>query len=352
MKVHIIIISYNRQPLLKRCLLSLKHINPWQAQAYVLINGHDPQSTFMSSRLAENSIVPIKLYQGARQSLSAARNFLLNQLSEEISSNDWILFLDDDAYLPENFGRKAIEVTNRARKIKAEIIGAPNLTPPESSFSQQLTGEWLGSFVATGPISRRYHRGPNLEKIVHNDHGLILCNLWLSAAALKEELFLETIKGGEENFYFYRFFSSLGKAIYSSELFVYHERREKLVGFFQQIYKYGFGRGQVFKNNKNPQWVYFTPLTFFFALGASSIWSSELFASLVFLYMGVIFFESWRLAFKIRDLRVLFSIIGIPTIHILYSVGLILGWKDFRFFSHDPSQIKAIMLENPTVRKD
>src|SRR5687768_2063791 len=106
MKVHIIIISYKRHHLLERCLLSLKNIIPLQAQIYVLINGEDPESSRVAEHKFDN-FIPISVFKRARQSLSEARNFLLTQLPQDMPSQDWILFLDDDAYLPDGYGQRA-----------------------------------------------------------------------------------------------------------------------------------------------------------------------------------------------------------------------------------------------------
>lgn len=342
MKVHVLIISYARPHFLHQCLLSLKNLSPLDFQVHLLLNGKDEASSQIAKMISERMPYKMQIFESPKKSLAAARNFLLNEVKDSLLADDWILFLDDDVFLPAGYGGKAIESLGDAREKQADLVGGPNLTPVEASFQEKISGEWLASFFASGPMSLRY-RIPNSErKVMKTDYGLILCHLWVSAGSLKKHLFLNRIQGGEENLFFEKFFKNSGKALYDGELFLFHHRRRNFKCFFQQIYKYGYGRGQVFKYSHRVQLIYLLPVLFFLfllvCLGAGYLFP---FSVTLVIYLGLLLLETMRIMIKTSQIQSFVSVLAIPVMHMTYSVGLLAGWLNRPLLSSEAPQANA-----------
>lgn len=157
------------------------------------------------------------------------------------SQGDWILFLDDDAYLSSGY-RAQFQIALTQWKESA-VIGGPNLTPPGSGEFARLSGEVLASPLCTGLSSPRY-RATGVARVC-GDESVSGCNLLVRRAAIDraQVRFHPTLFPNEENVLIQDLIAAGFIATYVPELIVYHERRPSLGQFLKQTLGYGQGRG-------------------------------------------------------------------------------------------------------------
>jgi hypothetical protein len=173
----------------------------------------------------------------ARSLPGGGRNALIEKARGEL-----LLFIDDDVEVHS-------ELLARLARLAGElpgvgVFGGPNLTPRGSSRFQVIQGAVLGSIVTSGPIRRRYGKHPSGSV---DERSLILCNLAVRRSTMRP--FQVDLACAEENQMLLDLERHGVEMRYDPDLIVYHERRDTAKGFSRQIYKYGYGRGQVLRRN-------------------------------------------------------------------------------------------------------
>jgi succinoglycan biosynthesis protein ExoA len=171
---------------------------------------------------------------------SVQRNTALRAARGEL-----IYFLDDDSVpLPGNLRRAA----SRFADSKVQIVGGPNLCPPDAPMLERVFALVLGSWIAFGPSRARYKRVGKLRDTGEKE--LILCNL----AARRETLlelggFNEALYPNEENALMDEIQKRGGRLLYDPELFVHRRPRNSLKSFIKMLMTYGRGRAEQFRLN-------------------------------------------------------------------------------------------------------
>lgn len=241
MEVTAIVTTYGRPALLQRMLRSFESARSLVEKQYpvklglrIILNGDDAESEkILSEHLPfdkiNNPITP-----------AAARNLLLEKIE-----GDWVVFIDDDVQLPNDFFINFKKLTDDYPDV--DVWGGPNTTPSHSNRQQARNGWMLSSYCITGPVANRYARTGNVLS-VGNQFNLTLCNLFIKAKCLKSSVFLPFLKTAEENELIYLLKDNGCKLAASDLLYVSHERRSDTRRFLKQIFYYGYGRGQLFFN--------------------------------------------------------------------------------------------------------
>ncbi|MFN8790413.1 MAG: glycosyltransferase [Bdellovibrionales bacterium] len=248
--MNIVLITHKRLPWLQECLRSvlrsLENAGMAQARIFIGCNADPDAESWLKTQQKKAPLLQIFSWN-EHLPPPEARNRLLKEIP-----TGWTLFLDDDTAVPSSYFKKFLDLD----KGQAQIVGGPNLNFPGSSDSEELQQVVLGSILLSGPFAWRYsarksHRRPWVSTFV-------LCHLWIEKKEGSSLLFDENLMGGEENELLDRL--RLSSFLYHPDLFVYHHRRSDLDGFQQQAFKFGIGRGQVFRK-KSPFGVrFFAPL--------------------------------------------------------------------------------------------
>jgi succinoglycan biosynthesis protein ExoA len=243
----IIAVTHNRPELFKLCIESLltaanfsMNSSPINFEILVGLNGANNET----ERVLENFVNLEKnqkiLTQKFDQRLtpSTARNLLVQK-----AIGDWVYFIDDDASISSNF----FEAFVRIKELNPEVsaFGGPNLTPPHSSSFQNASGEVLASRFATYFSAARYKSTGSTRYC--SEEALILCNLFVKKEVLELNPFPNTFQCCEENWMLQNLKSKGLKLAYCPELVVWHERRTNILLFIKQVFRYGFGRGQILR---------------------------------------------------------------------------------------------------------
>ena len=171
------------------------------------------------------------------------RNRALREASGEI-----IYFLDDDSQPAPDALRRA---TEHFRDPAVQMVGGPNLCPPEAPFLERVFAVVLGSWIAFGPSRARYDRVGAVRPTSEKE--LILCNL-LARRRTVLELggFNEALYPNEENALMDELQKRGGKLIYDPEVFVYRRPRPTLHLFCRMLLTYGRGRAEQFRLHPTP----------------------------------------------------------------------------------------------------
>lgn len=231
--ISVCIISRGPGPLLNSCLKSLKdQQNPPPFEVLVGSRGTteivDDVRRFFPRAIVE--VVAQSMPGGGRNSLIAR------------ADGELLLFIDDDVETHPELLQRLAHLAEELPDVG--VFGGPNLTPYRSSPFQIIQGAVLGSIVTSGPVRRRYGEHPSSDA---DERSLILCNLAVRRSAMRP--FQADLACAEENQLLLELESGGVKMHYDPSLVVYHERRDTPKGFSRQIYKYGYGRGQVLRRN-------------------------------------------------------------------------------------------------------
>jgi glycosyltransferase involved in cell wall biosynthesis len=169
---------------------------------------------------------------------SVQRNTALRAARGEL-----IYFLDDDSVAPPGNLRRA---ASHFSDSKVQIVGGPNLCPPDAPALEKIFALVLGSWIAFGPSRARYTPVGALRD--SGEKELILCNLVARHETLLElGGFNEALYPNEENALMDEIQKRGGRLFYDPELFVHRRPRGTIKAFAKMLMTYGRGRAEQFR---------------------------------------------------------------------------------------------------------
>lgn len=169
---------------------------------------------------------------------SVQRNTALRTAKGEI-----IYFLDDDSLAQPGNLKRAVE---HFRNPKVQMIGGPNLCPPEAPFLEQVFALVLRSWIAFSSSRARYAKIGAVRATSEKE--LILCNmLGRRETLLQHGGFNEALYPNEENALMDNIQKAGGVLLYDPELFVWRRPRRTLKQFTRMLMTYGRGRAEQFR---------------------------------------------------------------------------------------------------------
>lgn len=169
---------------------------------------------------------------------SVQRNTALRAARGEI-----IYFLDDDSLAQPGNLRRAVA---HFRQPQVQMVGGPNLCPPEAPFLEQIFALALRSWIAFGASRARYAKIGSVRPTSEKE--LILCNLLgRRETLLQHGGFNEALYPNEENALMDNLQKAGGVLLYDPELFVWRRPRRTLKQFTRMLMTYGRGRAEQFR---------------------------------------------------------------------------------------------------------
>lgn len=244
------------------------------------------------------------------------------------ATGDFIFLFDDDIIIPKGSIEKALETFEHNPDI--QIVGGPNLTPPENDYIQHCFGFAHASPFVGLQTAARYRAFKKIGKVTEKH--LISCNLAFRAKVLRDNPFDPGIFPNEENELMGRISGKGHLLAYNPDFFVYHHRRKTLGAYMKQIYNWG--RGRTFHSLKRPAHfdpMFFIPLLFLIYL-ISLLWFRPAWYLLpltAYMILDFVFAVETGATFKKwSSLAVMLWLF--PVTHITYALGLLEGFVSFR----------------------
>jgi len=161
----------------------------------------------------------------------------------KMARGELIYFLDDDSRpAPGNLRRAVPHFTEP----EVQMVGGPNLCPPEAPPLEQVFAVALSSWLAFGPSRARYEAVGQLRPSTEKE--LILCNLIARRKALQQlGGFDESLYPNEENALMDQLVKAGATLLYDPEMIVYRRPRPTLKAFCKMLLSYGRGRAEQFR---------------------------------------------------------------------------------------------------------
>src|ERR1700759_1432444 len=153
-----------------------------------------------------------------------------------------IYFLDDDSVpQPGNLRRAVAHFADP----KVQMVGGPNICPPDAPTIEQTFANVMGSWLAFGPSCARYRSVGKLRE--SSEKELISCNLVSRRDVLLESGgFDESLYPNEEKALMEAVLKR-GKKLYDPEMIVHRRPRSNFKSFAKMLFSYGGGRAQQFR---------------------------------------------------------------------------------------------------------
>lgn len=249
---------------------------------------------------------------------SVQRNTALRAARGEL-----VFFLDDDSVvLPESL-RRAVTHFEDSR---VQVVGGPNLCPPDAPLLEQIFALTLGNWIAFGPSRARYMAVGRLRD--SGEKELILCNLVARRAALLEcGGFNEALYPNEENALMDDIHARGGRLLYDPELFIYRRPRGSIKSFVKMLMNYGRGRAEQVRMHPTSGSVlnFVPPLFCVFLIALPLLVMLPVLGTISLVALGIYVFAVLAQAMALMPrggvLRGLETIPFIVLTHILYGLG-------------------------------
>lgn len=301
----IIITQKERQSLLQDCLFSLeqslKKSKLHSINIYIVLNG----SFEKNPKLTHGSEINLHfINQSIPIFPSSARNLAL-----KLCKKDYVLILDDDIQLPENYFSSSLNFLIK----RPHVLGGPDAPISDEKGFQQLFSLALCSPLTFGPTHKRHQYSPDQknEFIQGDESNLILCHMWFKREIFEEFQFSEELFRNEENLLLWEL-KKAGKVIeYNASLFVHHHRKDSFHKVYRTYLLSGFSRVRsFFLKPKSFNLLYLLPL--FGLLGL--VFFPKVFSFLLLFYFFLLFAESLMVSIKYLKTYNVFQLTLIKTL--------------------------------------
>lgn len=312
----IIVITWQRKELLRRCLLSLDQAGiDFNRQLILVLNGRDSDTVEMLDKEFPN----LGYEQIEKTTPAEARNHAINQ-----SCSKWLYFIDDDSWVESNYFQKAEKYMRELSHSAA--FGGPDLTPTGSTEFQSAIGKTLTSPLATASTRYRHRSKSSTSDIFEecDEKKLILCNLWLNRETLEKYhlLFPSELQRNEENLLLFQLSKHGESLFYIEELQVFHQRSNEFKEVFRKSWLSGFHRMKSFlAEPASIDLIFFVPGIFVNYLLGILLFCHWIFMIPLALYMALVLLFS----FKVGSITKPRELVTILLLHVVINIGYGLG---------------------------
>jgi succinoglycan biosynthesis protein ExoA len=237
-----------------------------------------------------------------------------------------VAFINGHTMLSDNWSEEVISFFRRYPSV--DIVGGPQLSPPNEKFFGKVSGYALSSLFGAADVSARYTA---LKEINFNadERSLTSSNLICRRKVFKKIGFDESLYPGEDP----KFIEDAKKegfcVAYSPDIRVFNRRRSTFFSLAKQIFGYGFTRTRkesIFKTLKKPLFLVPSLFVLYLLFLPTLLYISWRFIFPVLLYFALALFFSIHESIKNNNFFALFFLPFVfSTIHISYGAGFIYG---------------------------
>ncbi len=201
----------------------------------------------------------------------------------------FIASIDSDAYPHPDWLKNAVKYFDDQN---VGLVGGPNLTPPDSSPFEKISGYALANYFVLGEASSRYYIADK-----HATRELPSCN-YISRASISP-LYDETLLTAEDSKFCFDITKKGYTILYVPDAIVYHHRRNSFTGHVRQMYVYGRDIAALTRKEFSLSKLYYILPTIGLAgfvlgllLSFFNFYFRALFSLVVFFYLMIILFTS------------------------------------------------------------
>lgn len=326
--VSVVIVTHKRAQHLGRLLNSLLSQDE-KLEIIILLNDNNPNQEEYKNLIQSTSEKSVQWIHKNFKTPGLARNEGVKHTKRE-----WILFLDDDVDLPEDFLKKGYQYLKEIDG-KHLIMGGPDQDFPQSSAPEQALSLALMSPMATAHTRFRHKVDPNqLSK--GDETNLILCNLWVHRSVFEKHniKFRESFFRNEENVFITESQRIGLSSLYNPRLAVFHRRKTRLDQLGKALISSGKHRVKSFLMGfKIKSLVFLIPAFWVLYLLTLPYFSNFSFAFFpIQLYVALTIFINLKITSKQPQLLPLVIFYQV-FINFFYGIGILLGLSSLIFWS-------------------
>lgn len=306
----IIIPVFNRPNEIEDLLDSLTFQKVSNFEVIIVEDGSTISSEDVVNKYSEK--LQIKYYEKANSGPAESRNF-----GVKYSSGDYLIFLDSDCILPENYLKSiAIELEQDA----VDAFGGADKADDSFTLTQKAINYSMTSFLTTGGIRGGQKK---LDDFYPRSFNM----------GIKKEIFISlggfsNMRFGEDIDLSIRIFKGCYKCRLFSNSWVYHKRRTDFRKFFKQVYNSGIARINLFKKYPDSlKLVHYLPA--FFTLGIIASLMLGFFYSLLFFFPIILFGLIVFIDASVKNRNVVVGLLAIIASFVQligYGSGFLIAW--------------------------
>ncbi len=218
----------------------------------VILGDGTPKDTLRPAlkRFENNSKYPLTIYYEEFLSVSDGRN-----RAAEIAKGEYLIFLDSDCIIPSEYLNR---VEAHLQKEKLDLFGGPDVAHESFTDLQKAISYSMTSIFTTGGI-----RGKQKHVGEFHPRGF---NMGIKRSAFEAVGGYSEFRCGEDIELSMRLIKAGFKSGLIPEAFVYHKRRTSLKQFFNQVFRFGAARINIWK--RHPEQLKLTHMfPLFFSMG-------------------------------------------------------------------------------------
>lgn len=329
MEISVVIAVRNELNHIRECVQSVLSQDYKKTYEVIIVDGMSTDGTYeLLEKLKEKH--RFILLKNPKFNAAAGRN-----IGIEHSKGDYIAFIDGDAIAEKNWLK---QITKAFEDSDAIGVGGPDSLPEKSNKMARMIG-----YVMTSPVARGGKLNPSTQHSMMEGKQYVehipTCNLCLKRKVFDDVgLFDETFVKGQDLELNYRIVNAGYKLQYFPKIRVVHHRKQRVMDFAKQIYKWAKAKVAIIKKHGFHGlvshiylWPAYSAIAFLATFSFFLFFNlMNFFVVLIFLaaatYMLVILFESARLAKKFGEAGLfLYASFLLPILHIAYKCGVMVA---------------------------
>ncbi len=233
MKFSVIIPVFNRPDEINDLIQSIVDQKYKDLEIIVIEDGSSISSNNVINSFKNK--INLQYHEISNQGPGLARNY-----GVKLANYEWVIFFDSDCTIPKNY---FYEVNKFLKSnIDIDFFGGPDKSKKNFSFLQKAINYSMTSILTTGGIRGSQY---SVDKFLPRSFNM----------GVKKKNFLKiggfsSMRFGEDLDLTYRLLSSGSKSSVIKDAYVYHKRRNDLIGFFNQIFSSGNARVKLNQKHK------------------------------------------------------------------------------------------------------
>ena len=247
MKFSIIIPVFNRPDEINDLIQSIVDQKYRDIEIIVIEDGSSITSNDIINSFKNK--INLQYHEISNQGPGLARNH-----GVKFANAEWIIFFDSDCTIPKNYFYEVDEFLKSNTEV--DFFGGPDKSNKSFSFLQKAINYSMTSMLTTGGIRGSKY---TVDKFLPRSFNM----------GMKKKNFLQvggfsSMRFGEDLDLTYRLLSSGAKSSIIKTAYVYHKRRNNLIGFFNQIFSSGSARVKLNQKHKGTfRFFHLLPSLFF-----------------------------------------------------------------------------------------